>query len=207
MPGPTAPPPGSDAVLAARKADLRRRLIAGRRARTASERVDAARRNAAHLATALRVARTVCGYLPLPSEPLEVALWDELTASGVRVLVPVIAGAAPLDWIEHQPGSALRSSALGILEPVGERIGPGAAATADIIVLPALAVDDHGSRLGRGGGHYDRTLALVAAHRATPWTIAALYDDEVLDQVPGDAWDAPVGGLVTPSGGVRDLRG
>ena len=61
-------------------------------------------------------------------------------------------------------------------------------------------------RLGRGGGHYDRTLALVAAHRATPWTIAALYDDEVLDQVPGDAWDALVGGLVTPSGGVRDLR-
>src|SRR3954447_25153856 len=84
MPGPTTPPPGSDPVLVARKGDLRRRLVAARRVRSAADRAAAGQQNSAHLAAVLQSVGIVCGYLPLPSEPLDAVLWDQLTGAGVR---------------------------------------------------------------------------------------------------------------------------
>ncbi len=87
------------------------------------------------------------------------------------MLVPVVTGAAPLDWCEYvtrQPPQPTRRGALGIDEPTGPRLGPAAIADADVVLVPALAVDRRGHRLGRGGGHYDRTLALLSELRAEP---------------------------------------
>ena len=72
------------------------------------------------------------------------------------------------------------------------------------MLVPALAVDRAGFRLGRGGGHYDRTLALLATLTdLRPPLIAVIDDDEEVDEVPHDGWDVAIDLIVTPLGGVR----
>ena len=109
----------------------------------------------------------------------------------------------------RQPPGTKRG-ALGIDEPTGPRLGPSAIADADAILVPALAVDRGGHRLGRGGGHYDRTLALLARLRGTddlPTRIALIYDDEVLEAVPFDKFDQFVTAVITPGSGLSLLDG
>jgi 5-formyltetrahydrofolate cyclo-ligase len=67
--------------------------------------------------------------------------------------------------------------------------------TVDLMVIPGLAADPRGNRLGRGGGWYDRARA---SHAQLP-TWLLLNDDEVIDGVPTDAWDLPVNLIVTPT--------
>jgi 5-formyltetrahydrofolate cyclo-ligase len=64
------------------------------------------------------------------------------------------------------------------------------------VLVPALAVDRSGRRLGRGGGSFDRALCRVDRSR----TLALVYDDEVLDEIPAEPHDCRVGGILTPSG-------
>ena len=82
-----------------------------------------------------------------------------------------------------------------------------AIADADAILVPALAVDRDGHRLGRGGGHYDRTLAMLAGLHSTPALIALIYDDELLPAVPFDELDQLVTAFVTPGSGLSQLGG
>lgn len=187
------------------KAELRARLLIARRAISASDRAEARRAVAGHLEPVLAGARCVAGYLPLASEPMPPDLLDRLADGGVRVLVPVVTGAAPLDWCRH-PGP-VRTAALGITEPIGPRLGPAAIATADVILVPALAVDPLGHRLGRGGGHYDRTLEVLAqlTGPALPARIAVIYDGEFLASVPAGSLDQPMSAAVMPRAGVRRL--
>ncbi|TFV62656.1 5-formyltetrahydrofolate cyclo-ligase, partial [Blastococcus sp. CT_GayMR20] len=80
--------------------------------------------------------------------------------------------------------------------------GPTAIADADAVVVPALAVDHFGFRLGRGGGYYDR--ALVHA-RPDAVLVTVVFDEERFAELPREAHDRPVGAVVTPSGGWQDL--
>ncbi len=86
--------------------------------------------------------------------------------------------------------------------PVTSRSAPTPSAAVDVVLVPALAVATDGTRLGRGGGSYDRALARVPS--ATP-VAALLYDTEVVVHLPSEPWDLPVRAVVTPSGGWRDL--
>jgi 5-formyltetrahydrofolate cyclo-ligase len=175
----------------ATKAQLRREFSAARRAR------DAAEIERARAAVASRVLqrcerdgwRCVAGYLPLRTEPGSLALLAGLRSLGVRVLVPVLLPDRDLDW----------SSWDGTAGPV-RPLGVDAIATADAVLVPALAVARDGVRLGRGGGSYDRALARVVpgAPRA-----ALLFDGELVDALPADPWDVPVTDAVTPSGWRR----
>ena len=74
--------------------------------------------------------------------------------------------------------------------------------SADLVLVPALAVDQSGLRLGRGGGSYDRALARVGAQVPT---VALLYDSELLDRVPGGPHDQRVRMVARPSAGVTRL--
>jgi 5-formyltetrahydrofolate cyclo-ligase len=96
-----------------------------------------------------------------------------------------------LDWTVYT--GLLTPAALGLHEPVGERLGVDAITSAEVIIVPALAVDARGARLGRGGGSYDRALARV---RPGQIVIAALYDGEFVAAVPAEPHDRPVDGIV-----------
>jgi 5-formyltetrahydrofolate cyclo-ligase len=104
---------------------------------------------------------------------------------------------------ETEPGHGrLARGRFGLLEPVGPRLGPTAIGAADVVVVPALAVDRSGVRLGRGGGYYDRALRYV---RPGATLVAAVFDDELFDALPAEPHDHLVTAVVTPSGGWQAL--
>lgn len=112
---------------------------------------------------------------------------DARTASGTDVR-----GASA----DRPPGG---SGALGMLEPTEPPRGPNAIRAADVVLVPALAVDRTGLRLGRGGGSYDRALARVGSGILT---VGLVYDDELVDSVPAEPHDQRLRAVVTPSGGL-----
>lgn len=171
------------------KQDLRDELLQLRRALTPAQ-IEMAR-EAVGSAVVRRCVdagwRTVAAYLPLRTEPGSHQLLDALVARGVRVLVPVTLPDHDLDWVAL-PGDV--------------PLGTDAIATAQAVLVPALAVAADGTRLGRGGGSYDRALARVPA--GVP-IAALLYDGEAVAHLPSDPWDRPVTAYVTPSAGWRNL--
>ncbi|WP_217177878.1 5-formyltetrahydrofolate cyclo-ligase [Streptomyces sp. AC495_CC817] len=152
----------------------------------------------------LAQARTVAAYVSVGSEPGTLALLDALRARGVRVLLPVLLPDNDLDWGVYEGEAALarvrHGGRMELLEPAGERLGPDAVTDADAVLLPGLAVDGRGMRLGRGGGSYDRVLARLDRAGADPALVVLLYDTEVVDRVPEEGHDRPVHAAVTPSG-------
>ncbi|MFF7974057.1 5-formyltetrahydrofolate cyclo-ligase [Streptomyces sp. NPDC007905] len=149
-------------------------------------------------------ARTVAAYVSVGSEPGTLALLDALRARGVRVLLPALLLDNDLDWGEYAgPDSLARiqhGAKMALFEPSGERLGPDAVTGADVVLLPGLAVDARGMRLGRGGGSYDRVLARLERAGARPALVVLLYDTEVVTRVPAEPHDRPVHAVVTPSG-------
>ncbi|MGY1805315.1 5-formyltetrahydrofolate cyclo-ligase [Blastococcus sp. SYSU D00922] len=183
------------------KDELREGLLFRRRARPAVERAAAAEAVAAALLEGLSGVGTLAAYVPDPSEPGNGRLPDAYAQLGARVLLPVIpAEGRVLDWAVHT--GELEHGRFGLSQPVGPRLGPTAIAEADAVVVPALAVDRSGIRLGRGGGYYDR--ALVHA-RPDAVLVTVVFDDERLDHLPREAHDRPVRAVVTPSGGWQEL--
>ncbi|MFF8658087.1 5-formyltetrahydrofolate cyclo-ligase [Streptomyces huasconensis] len=157
----------------------------------------------------LAEARTVAAYVSVGSEPGTRVLLDTLHARGTRVLLPVLLPDNDLDWAAYDgEGSLVRVRHQGkieLLEPSGPRLGPEAVLAADTVLLPGLAVDERGTRLGRGGGSYDRVLARLELSGADPALVVLLYDSEVVARIPAEAHDLPVHAVVTPSG-VRRFR-
>ncbi|MET9472640.1 5-formyltetrahydrofolate cyclo-ligase [Streptomyces sp. NPDC002922] len=188
-----------------RKASLRRELLAARSLLSREDVENAAMvlsRGAVNLPE-LADARTVAAYVSVGREPGTRALLDALHARGAQVLLPVLLPDNDLDWAAYEGGDSLVPAARGLLEPDGPRLGPDAVLDADVVLLPGLAVDGLGMRLGRGGGSYDRVLARLAAAGAHPALVVLLYDNEVVAQVPVEPHDHPVDAVVTPAGARR----
>ncbi|TSB21920.1 5-formyltetrahydrofolate cyclo-ligase [Streptomyces benahoarensis] len=184
-----------------RKQRLRRRLLEVRSALPS----DVAAASGAELARrALELAElagagTVAAYVSVGREPSTRALLERLRGAGTRVLLPVLLPDNDLDWAVYEGADRLVKAGRGLLEPAGPRLGPEAVTEADTVLLPGLAVDRRGMRLGRGGGSYDRVLARLERAGAHPATVVLLHDGEVLDEVPTEAHDRPVDAAVTPS--------
>jgi 5-formyltetrahydrofolate cyclo-ligase len=195
---------GADASKTALRADL----LAVRAAFTSDDRAVSARRFTEEAAglPELAAARTVAAYVSFGSEPGTRALLDVLRDRGVRVLLPVLLPGNDLDWALYLGPQGLRRAASGLYEPEGERLGPDAVLDAQAVLLPGLAVDTAGRRLGRGGGSYDRTLARLDAAGARPALVVLLYSHEVLPEVPAEPHDRPVDAAVTPDGVRRFQR-
>ncbi|MFC5722051.1 5-formyltetrahydrofolate cyclo-ligase [Streptomyces gamaensis] len=190
------------------KAELRRALLAARAAMSGRERTaaGAALTERAQELPELTGADTVAAYVSVGHEPPTRALLDALRERGVRVLLPVLLADNDLDWGEYRGTGHLVRADRGLLEPDGPRLGPDAVTAADAVLLPGLAVDGRGMRLGRGGGSYDRVLARLERAGATPALVVLLYDDEVVARVPEEPHDHPVHAVATP-GGVRRFGG
>ncbi|MFK4224128.1 5-formyltetrahydrofolate cyclo-ligase [Streptomyces sp. NPDC019890] len=186
------------------KSAVRRELLAARGLMSTEDVEQAAAvlaRQALSLAE-LADAGTVAAYVSVGREPGTRALLDALRARGVRVLLPVLKPDNDLDWGVYEGPEHLVRAGRGLLEPDGERLGVDAVIEADAVLLPGLAVDSRGMRLGRGGGSYDRVLARLTAAGADPALVVLLYANEVVERVPQEPHDHPVHAVVTP-GSIR----
>jgi 5-formyltetrahydrofolate cyclo-ligase len=191
--------------VTAQKTALRDRLSTVRRRRSLPQAREDAERLADHLAESSEVRRaaTVAAYVSTGTEPGTGPLLERLAEAGKRVILPVLMPDLDLDWALYQGPDSLAPATRGLLEPVGPRLGPEAVATADVVLCPGLAVDLAGTRLGRGGGSYDRALARVPVGT---FVCVLLHDGELLDTVPAAAHDRAVTAVATPEGLTRLTR-
>lgn len=136
--------------------------------------------------------RPVAAYSALPGEPPTEALLADLVGAGVTVLLPVLRADGDLDLAPHD--GRLVAGRRGTVQPVGAPVD----ARPGLVVVPALAVDRSGRRLGRGGGSYDRALPRWRAAGCGP-VVALVWDTEVLSAVPTEAHDALVDLVLTPT--------
>lgn len=198
--------PGSDVdpTRAWTKQRWRKELLAQRRRVPASVRFAEALSLAGQLTSGriVRPGQTLCGYVPTGSEPGSAQMLDDIADYGVRVLLPVVTGPGPLDWGWYAGRDSLRAGAYGLQEPIGERLGTTALRIADLVLVPALAVDRVGTRLGRGAGHYDQSLSLAAP--GTP-LVAVVRDQELFEELPWEPHDVRMTGVLTPNRGLVRL--
>ena len=195
-------PPGR--ALNQDKAALRARLLAARRQLTPAGRAWAGReiRDAILSMPQTQMAGTVAAYYSIGSEPDTHGLLFALWKRGSYVLLPILLPDGDLDWASYEGPDSLRPGPRGLHEPGEPPRGTGAISSADLVLVPAVAVDHSGMRLGRGGGSYDRALARVG----TPVpTVALLYDGEFLPHVPAGQHDQRVRMIARPSSGVTRL--
>jgi 5-formyltetrahydrofolate cyclo-ligase len=206
------------------KAAVRATMLAARRALSAEARAQAAARSQAELLSLVRAEQpaVIAGYVPMRTEPGGADLPEVLaTALGPagRLLLPVLRPDLDLDWRELRSQTipvrrrgrecAGRQAMLGRLrgrECVGEADGPLLGVTAitgaTLVVVPAVAVDRTGVRLGRGGGSYDRALSRI---RPDALVVALLYDGELVDTLPAEVHDQRVAAVILPGSGMIRL--
>jgi 5-formyltetrahydrofolate cyclo-ligase len=186
-----------------RKAELRSQVLARRSALPADQRAAAGKliRDAVLAAPQVQMAGTIAAYYSVGTEPdtrgLVYALWKR----GSYVLLPLLRPDGDLDWASYEGPDSLVAGPRGLREPGEPPRGVDAVARADVVLVPALAVDAAGRRLGRGGGSYDRALARVGP--LVP-LIALIYDDELVEQVPAEGHDVAVRATARPRAGLTD---
>lgn len=189
------------------KTELRAGVLRARRA-VPTDRRDSESQALLHwLPTLVRSGQTVCAYVPVGSEPGSQSLLNTMLELGVRVLLPVArkdedGRAMPMQWGPYEPGT-LVAAEFGLREPAPPWLPAGRIADADVVLVPALAVDRTGNRLGRGAGFYDRSLIYAAPHARL---VAVVRDDELVDELPADPHDVRMTHALTPSGGIVTLQ-
>jgi len=143
-------------------------------------------------------ARRVMTYLSFNAEVETFPLVRALFAQGKSVAVPYIhQGAinlipAEITNLDHD----LQTGPLGILEPRADRLFPLDPKTIDVHVVPGVAFDEMGFRLGYGKGHYDRFLVLRAPHSLV---VGAAFDIQIGENLPHELWDIPMDFVATES--------
>jgi 5-formyltetrahydrofolate cyclo-ligase len=189
--------PGTDAELI--KQAMRSRIRVERQRRSTDRREADAEALAAVVRELPEIAAAHCvaTYAAMPGEPETGPLRRTLRAAEKRVLLPVVRDDGHLDWADDD--DHLRpAGSIGGPEPAGPRLGTEAVRLAQVVLIPALAVDTLGNRLGQGAGFFDRTLPLL--HPSVP-ILAVVHDNEILDAaiepIPAQPHDVPVDAIVT----------
>ncbi|MFL6749099.1 MAG: 5-formyltetrahydrofolate cyclo-ligase [Sphingomicrobium sp.] len=145
------------------------------------------------LAPLIAKSRVLGGYCPLPSEISPLPAMDDAAANGTIIAFPAFA--------DHQ-------STFRFLAGDPSEAGPWACfqppldapeVFPDLVLVPLVAIDRHGTRLGQGKGHYDRVLGRLREHGAL--LIGIGWEAQKLDAtIPSDAWDVPLDGFASPEG-------
>ena len=186
------------------KSVIRRSVRARRRAISPQARASATAQITSRLIALAQAlgARSVAAYSAVASEPDVSPFLEWALAHDVEVLLPVSLADSQLDWVRYTGPQGLAPGRHGIAEPLGERLGSGAAHGVDLMLVPACAVDDSGTRLGWGMGYYDRCLAQLPA--TTP-VYAVVFDEDRYPDLPRDPHDVPISGAVSPGALTRVL--
>jgi 5-formyltetrahydrofolate cyclo-ligase len=158
----------------------------------------AARRASAHalrLIAPLPRARVIAGYLPIRTEIDPRPAMLALHGLGYRVCAPVIEAAArPLLFRLWTPDIPLVPGAFDVMIPA-----EGAWVRPDALLVPLISFDEHGHRLGYGGGFYDRTLHELRAHQPL-LAYGFAYEGQRVAEVPRGLTDAPLDAVITEAG-------
>jgi 5-formyltetrahydrofolate cyclo-ligase len=191
-----------DSSSVSTKTELRREALARRDALPAAERQQAAETIAARtFPVAVKSGAIVAGFMPMKSEINPLPLMRKLADAGARLALPVVAGQGkPLIMRAWAFGEPLAAGVWGIREPQ-----PAAPAVApDILIVPLLAFDRAGHRIGYGAGYYDMTIAALRARQAVV-AIGVAFAAQEIAAVPATPHDAPLD-LVLTEREVIDLR-
>ena len=169
------------------KQELRQAIRAQKRAMTEE---DILRRSAVLAekfarSDAYRAAKTIYGYLPYNQEVRTVPMLQRALDEGKRVAVPKVYG-DDMKFIYLDDLSQVAKGYAGIPEPVAD--GPVAQDGTALVLMPGLAFDRAGHRIGYGGGFYDKFLAREPHHP----TVALCYDFQVMDRLETEEFDIPV---------------
>jgi 5-formyltetrahydrofolate cyclo-ligase len=189
-------------ISAPAKGELRRAALARREALPATERAQAAETIAARtFPVAVKSGTIVAGFMPMKSELNPLPLMRKLAAAGARLALPAVAGRGqPLIMRAWAFGAPLAAGVWGIREPE-----PSAPAVApEIVIVPLLAFDRSGHRIGYGAGYYDLTIAALRATQAVV-AIGVAFAAQEIAAVPATPHDAPLD-LVLTEREVIDLR-
>jgi 5-formyltetrahydrofolate cyclo-ligase len=178
------------------RAEMRRR----RRALSACERARMAESLATRLRASLRVrrARRVACYLANDGEMDLGAVMALLRGHGRQVLLPALHGKA-LWFLPYDADTRLTPNRFGIPEPDVAARTRCRARNLDLVLMPLVAFDAAGNRLGMGGGYYDRTFSYLR-HRVTwrkPLLIGVAYEFQRLQSLPSRPWDVLLHGVAT----------
>jgi 5-formyltetrahydrofolate cyclo-ligase len=172
----------------------------------AGQAVEAALSIAQHGVIAIELASSrrgiVSGYWPMRDELDARPLLETLVARGWRAALPAVMHRGDaLQFRAWRPGDALIDGGFGtsVPPPHVELLEP------DVLIVPMLAFDGRGYRLGYGGGYYDRSLAVLRARRKV-LAIGVAYDAQRIDRVPNDAHDQPLDLIVTENGAIDARR-
>ena len=169
------------------KKALRAEIRAAKRAMT-PEQIESASRELGRLlrqTEEYRQAKTLYGYLPYNQEVRTVPMLAQALADGKRVAVPKVCG-DDMKFIELTDLTRVAKGYAGIPEPVDD--GPVAADPTALVLMPGLAFDRAGHRIGYGGGFYDRFLAREPHHP----TVALCYAFQLMDRLEVESFDVPV---------------
>jgi 5-formyltetrahydrofolate cyclo-ligase len=184
-------------AISRQKRELRALMTTTRAAVSRATREAAAQKVADPLASVFdRAPCVISSYMPIGDEIDPEPLSAALRQRGHRIALPVMVGRdAPLEFRLWLPGDPLVARQWSILEPMAD----AEVVVPDILLVPLLAVDRNGYRLGYGGGYYDRTLALLRPTRKS-LAIGLAFDLQVVDWVPHVDYDQKLDGVLTPSG-------
>lgn len=144
--------------------------------------------------TAFLQARVMLAYMAMPHEADPVLLVQAAQQAGKRVAFPYCAPNHTLLALEPEGSDCFAPDAYGILTPVPERSRELSPEELDLVLVPGLAFDGYGGRLGRGAGYYDRFLRKTGAFR-----MGFCLSVQLLQWVPMDRYDCYMHGLVTNS--------
>jgi 5-formyltetrahydrofolate cyclo-ligase len=201
--GGTARPEDAD-----RRGALRRLVRTFRAALTTEERLEASEQAAARLLPVLSELRrslpearrgspVVALSVPVDGEIDSTGVAADLRSDGWTVVLPVVLDDRNMEFREWRAGGELARGRFRVLEPLqGEVLEP------DIVVVPCVAVDAAGNRLGFGKGFYDRALG----SGPRPVAVGAVFDEQVVAAVPVEPWDVPLDVVVTPTRVIRPDR-
>jgi 5-formyltetrahydrofolate cyclo-ligase len=193
----------SDRSSEALKTELRRGALAQRDALPAAERMAAAQAVAldlpSRLAEQLRPGIIISGYSPLGSEISPLPLLRRFADAGAALALPVVAGRGqPLTMRAWSFGAPLKAGVWGIREPPPE----AAEVFPDVLIVPLLAFDRSGHRIGYGAGYYDRTIARLRGMK--PVVVAGIaYAMQEIPVVPATSRDARLDLVLTERGAIN----
>ena len=171
------------------KEDLRRRIRQIKRQFTPQQLEELSLPIVALLRQQLTEAQTIVGYYPLSDEVDVRQLLDAWIAEGKTVFLPKVIGEDTMELRRYTGRDSLQEGAFHILEPMGELFTDEA--SVDVVLVPGVAFDAEGHRLGRGRGYYDRFLRTCKAR-----TIGVCFDFQKVDEVPVDAFDVTIDEVV-----------